>query len=61
MFYDILKRENDFLGDKNTKFETSKNRDSSKGFSPWFWSKIGHFPTLVLFEIQGRKMCFTIF
>ena len=29
MFYDILERKNDFLGDKNTKFEKLKNRDSS--------------------------------
>ena len=36
VFYDILERKNDFLGDKNTKFEKSKNRDSSKGVSPWF-------------------------
>ena len=34
MFYDILERKNDFLGYKNTKFEKSKHRYCSKGFSP---------------------------
>ena len=43
VFYDILKQKNVFLGYKNYKLEKSKNWDFPKGFSPWLWSKIGHF------------------
>ena len=43
VFYDILERKNAFLGYKNKKFKKSKNWHFSKGVSPWFWSKIGHF------------------
>ena len=34
-----------FLRYKNKKFKTSKTWHFSKGASPWFWSKNGHFPT----------------
>ena len=37
VFYDILERENDFLGYKNIKIKQSKNCHFSKGF--WFWYK----------------------
>ena len=43
VFYDILKRKNAFLGNKNNKLKKSKNLHFSKGFNPWFCSKIGHF------------------
>ena len=43
LFYDILERKNAFLGCINKKFKNSKYWDFSKGVSPWFWSKIGHF------------------
>ena len=43
VFYDIVQRKNSFLTYKNKKFKKSKNGDFSKGVSPWFWSKIGHF------------------
>ena len=43
VFYDILERENAFLGYKNKKFKKSKNWHFSKGVNPWFWSKYGHF------------------
>ena len=43
VFYDILERKNAFLGDKNNKFEKSKNYHFSKGVNPWFWSKNGLF------------------
>ena len=33
----------------------------SKGVSPWFRSKTGHFSMFSLKVIQVRKMCFTIF
>ena len=61
VFYDILERKNLFLGYKNKKFEKLKNCHFSKGVSPWFWSKIGHFSIFFLKVIQARKMCFTIF
>ena len=43
VFYDILERENAFLGYKNKKSNKSKNLDFSKGVNPWFWFKNGHF------------------
>ena len=39
-FYDILEQIDAFLGYKNEKV---KNCQFSKGVSPWFWSKNGHF------------------
>ena len=50
VFYDILKRKNDFLGYKNNKFKNSKNGHFSKGVKPWFWSKNGHFSKLFFFS-----------
>ena len=61
VFYDILERKNAFLGYKNTKLKKSKNGDFSRGVSPWFWSKIGHFSIFFLKIIEGKKMSFTIF
>ena len=43
VFHDILEGIYAFLGYKNKKFKKSKKWDFSKGVSPWFWSKIGHF------------------
>ena len=43
VFYDIVQGKNAFLGYENMNFRKSKNREFSKRFSPWFWSKIGHF------------------
>ena len=43
VFYDILERKDGFLGYKNKKLEKSKNWYFSKGVSPWFWYKNGHF------------------
>ena len=48
--YDILERENTFLRYKNKKFKKSKNWQFSKGVSPWFWYKIGHFFHLIFFR-----------
>ena len=42
--YDILERENAFLGYNNKKFNQSKNCHFSNRDNPWFWSKNGHFP-----------------
>ena len=41
-FYDILERNNAFLGYKNQKFKKSKTWNFSKGINPWFWFKNGH-------------------
>ena len=43
VFYDILERENAFLGYKNKKFKKSENSHFSKGVNPYFWSKNGDF------------------
>ena len=43
VFYDIIERENAFLGYKNKQFKKSENWRFSKGVNPWFWSKYGYF------------------
>ena len=68
VFYDILERENAFLGDKNKKFKKSKNWHFTKGVNPWFWFKNGHFSNFVfsgnifqanvLYDILERKNAF---
>ena len=47
VFYDILKRNNAFLGYKNNKFKKFKNWYFSKWVNPCFWSKNGHFCNLL--------------
>ena len=55
VFYDILERENFFLGYKKTNFKKPKNCHFSKGVNPWFWLKTGHFfLTSFLFFRQNR-------
>ena len=58
VFYDILKRKNDFLGYKNRKVKTSKNWHVSKGVNPWFWSKNGHFSNLFFLNNIGKENVF---
>ena len=68
VFLDILERKNAFLGYKNKKFKKWKNCHFSKGVSPWFWSKIGHFSIFffkgnigqenVFYDILERKNAF---
>ena len=43
VFSDILARKNVVLGYKNKKLKKSKIEIFAMGFSPWFWSKRGHF------------------
>ena len=43
VFYDILERENAFVGYKNKKFKKSKNWNFSKAVKPSFCSKNDHF------------------
>ena len=55
VFYDILELENAFLGYKKKKFKISKNRHSSKGVNPWFWSKNGNFSTFFFRQYRPEK------
>ena len=48
VFYHIIEQKNVFLSYKNKKFKPWKNCYFSKGVSPWFWSKIGHFSIFYL-------------
>ena len=56
-FYDILERENAFLGYKN-KFKRSKNWHFCKGVNPLFWSKNGHFSNFFFFGNIGKENAF---
>ena len=47
VFNSILERKIAFVGYKNERLKTSKKWDFSKGVSPWFWSKIGHFSNIL--------------
>ena len=51
VFYDILERENAFLGYKNTKLKKSKNWHFSHGFGP----KISFFPTFLFGQFTPTK------
>ena len=55
VFCDILERKNAFLGYKNKKFKKSKNCHFSKGVSPWFWYKNGHFSNFFFFRNRPGK------
>ena len=55
VFYDILERENAFLGYKNNKF---KNWHFCKGVNPWFWSKNGHFSNFLFLANLCRENVF---
>ena len=50
VFYDILERENAFVGYKNKKFKQSKYLHFSKGVNPSFWSKNDHFSNFFFFR-----------
>ena len=58
VFDDIVERKNDFLGDKNNKFEKSKNWHFSKGVNPWFWSKNGRFSNFFFFGNISQENVF---
>ena len=58
VFYDILKRENSFLGYKNKKFEKWKNWHFSKGVNLWFGSKNGYFCNLFVLGNKRKKNVF---
>ena len=54
-FYDILERENAFLGYKNEKFKKSENWYFSKGVNPWIFSKNGLCLELFLSANLGQQ------
>ena len=58
VFYDILEWKNAFVGYKNENFKKSKNWEFSKGVSPWFCSKIGHFFHLFILVTRGQENVF---
>ena len=58
VFYDILERENAFLGYKNKKFKEWKNWHFSKRVNPWFWSKKSHFFKLFFLGNIGQEKAF---
>ena len=58
VFYDILERENDFLGFENKKFKKSKNLHFFRGVNPRFWSKNSHFFKLFFLGNIGQKNVF---
>ena len=58
VFYDILERENAFLGYKNKTFKKSKNWHFSKGVNPMFWSKNGLFWPFFFLDNIGQKNIF---
>ena len=55
VYYDILERENAFVGYKNKKFKKSKNSHFSKGVNPWFWFKNNHFSTFFFRQYRPGK------
>ena len=58
VFYDILQRQNAFLGYKNKKIKKSKNCHFSKGVNRWFWSKTGHFSNFFFLRIIDQENVF---
>ena len=58
VFYEILERNEAFLGYKNKKFKKSKNWHFFKGVNPWFWSKNGHFSNLFFLGNIGQENVF---
>ena len=60
VFYDILKRKNAFLCDKNTRFKKSKNWHFSQGVNLWFWSKNGHFFNFFLGNLDQENVFYDI-
>ena len=55
VFYDIVERENAFLGNKNKKFKQSKNWPFSNGVNAWFLSKNGHFSNFFFRQYKPGK------
>ena len=60
VFYDILERENAFVGYKNKKFKKSKNWRFSKRVYPWFSSKHGHISNFFLANVGQENVFYDI-
>ena len=60
LFYDILERNNAFLGHKNNNFKKWKNCDFCKGLSHGFSPKLAIFPSFVLGNIGQEKVFYDI-
>ena len=60
VFYDILERENAFLGHKNNNFKKWKNCDFCKGLTHGFSPKLAIFPSFVLGKIGQEKVFYDI-
>ena len=58
VFYEILERENTFLGYKNKKFKKSKNCIILKGLIHGFWTKMSFFWTSVFYGKIGQENVF---
>ena len=58
-FNDILEPKIAFLGHKNKKFKTSKNRHFSKGVNPRFLCKNGHFSNFFFLGNIGQENVFS--
>ena len=61
VFYDILERENAFLGYKNNKFKSEKIATFAKGLTHGFGPKLAIFPSFFFRPYRPGKQCFTIF
>ena len=59
-FYDILERQNVFLGYKNMKFKNSNYWHFSKGVNPSFWTKMAIFPTSLISNIGQENVFYII-
>ena len=58
VFYDILERNNAFLGHKNGRFKIWKNWDFCEGVKPWFWCKNWPFFYLLFLGNIGQEKVF---
>ena len=58
VFYDILERENAFLGYKNNKFKKSGNWHFGKGVNPWFLAQKWPFFQLFFLANIGQENLF---
>ena len=58
--YDILQRNNVFLGYKNKKLKKSKKWHFSKGFNPWFLPKMAIFQIFLLGNIGQENVFYDI-
>ena len=55
-----VSRKNAFLGYKRRTLKKSKTLDFSKEVSPWFWSKIGFFPSFLIGNIGQENVLYYI-